>query len=203
MSDEERAHTDGSIKSIWIKNAVDISLQLGDIDKIKIALKIIYDALMTIAEIEGWDTTGFEKAYRLSIADNGNFVWHSKIKTNKNRSLQARISISFDKDGRVPIIAEFFNSKSTPQFEIPIIDTFLHFVDWARVFDKPTWLDNEKFGFDLFSSQLLIFANAASKYSETIITEKRWPREQIEGELRRLTFRRFADEKEFIEWANK
>ena len=203
LGDEERAHTDGSIKSIWVKNTIDTSLELTDAEKVRIVLKVINDAVMTIAEIVGWNTFGFEKAYQLSIADNGNFVWYSQTKTNKNRSLKARIRISIDKDGKVPIIAEFFDLKSTKQFEVPIIDTFLQFVDWERVFVKPIWIDNEKFGYAFFSSQLLIFVNLLSRRSETVITEKDWTREEIEGGLRRFTFRRFASEKEYIEWANK
>ena len=100
-------------------------------------------------------------------------------------------------------MAEFFDIKSTQQFEVPIIDTFLHFVDWERVFEKPIWLDNEKFGYAFFGSQLLIFANSLSRLSETVITEKDWTREEIEGGLRRLAFRRFTSDKVYIEWATK
>jgi hypothetical protein len=200
---EERAHTNGSIKSVWIKNTVDTSLDISDANKIKTALKIIYDALMTVAEIEKWDTTVFEKAYRLSIADDGHFVWHSQTKTNKSRTLKARVKISLDKDGKVPVIAEFFDSKLKPQFEIPVINTFLHFVDWERLFGKPAWLSNERFGFSFCNAQLLIFANSVSGQSETVIVEKAWSRQEIEGELRRLTFRQFENHKEFAEWMNK
>jgi hypothetical protein len=169
LGNEERAFTQGSIKSIWIKNTIDTSLEISDVDKIEIFLKIIYHSLMTIAEIEGWDTTSFEKAYKLSLTDKGKFIWHTQLKANKNRSLKGRIRISLDKGGKVPIIAEFFDSKATPQFEIPIIDTFLHFVDWEKVFVKPIWLDNEKFGFSFMKSQLLIYADTQARNSMTII----------------------------------
>ena len=203
MSDEERVHTDGSIKSIWIKNKIDTSLDLSDVDKISFFLKIVYDSLMTIAEIEGWNTNQFEKAYKLSIADNGNFIWYSQLKANKIRNLKARVKISLDKDGKVPIIAEFFGKSPVALFEVTIIDTFLHFVDWERVFEKPSWLDNERFGFNFLNSQLRILANFSSRQSETIISETSWSREQIEGRLRSITFRRFANNKEYVEWASK
>ena len=183
MGDEERVHTDGSIKSIWIRNKIDTSLELTDAEKIRTVLDVIYDAVLTITEIVGWDTLGFEKAYQLSIADNGNFIWHSQTKTNKNRSLKARIRISLAIDGKVPIIAEFIDIKSKEQFEIPIIDTFIQFINWERVFEKATWLDNEKYGYSFFGSQLLLFANILSRRSETIISETYWTREEIEGGL--------------------
>jgi hypothetical protein len=203
LGDEERVHTDSSIKSIWIKNNLNTSQELSDVEKINIFLKIIYHSVTTIAEIEGWDTTAFEKAYQLSIADNGNCIWYSQLKANKNRTIKARIKISLDTDSKVPIIAEFFDNKSTPQFKIPIIDTYLHFVDWERIFEKPIWLDNEKFGFNFLNSQLLIFANISSKQSETIISGKSWTRDEIEGHLRRLSYKRFTSDNEFVEWANK
>ncbi|MHA4847636.1 hypothetical protein ACX0G7_25950 [Flavitalea antarctica] len=203
LSDEERAHSDFSIKSIWIKNKIDTSLDLSDEEKIGFFLKIICDSLMTIAEIEGWETNQFDKAYKLSVADKGNFVWYSQLKTNKNRNLKARVKISFDKDGKVPIIAEFFGIGPVALFEVTIIDTFLHFVDWERIFEKPRWLDNERFGFNLLNSQLRILANFSSRQSETIISETSWSREQIEGRLRSITFSRFANNKEYVEWANK
>jgi hypothetical protein len=203
LSDEERIHTDGPIKSIWIKNTLNTAFEFGDVEKINAFLKIIYHSVMTIAEVEGWDTKSFEKAYELSLVDNGNLVWHTQPKANKNRSLKARIRISLDKEGKVPIVAEFFDNKLNFQFEVLIIDTFLHFVDWERVFEKPIWLDNEKFGFSLLNSQLVIFANSTLRQSETIISEKNWNREEIEGRLRQLTYRRFTSDKEFVEWVNK
>ncbi|NNV54745.1 hypothetical protein [Limnovirga soli] len=203
LGDEVRAHTEGSIKSIWIKNTIDTSLVLTDVAKIEIVLKIIYDAVITIAEFVGWDGAGFEKAYRLSLADKGKFIWHSQIKANKNRTIKARIKISLDKDGRVPIIAEFFDNKLNQQFEVGIIDTFLHFVDWERVFEKPVWFGNEKFGFSFYNSQLLILANSTLRHSEIVIAEKSWSREEVEGGLKRLTFRHFANDKEMIEWASE
>ncbi len=150
---------------------------------------------MTIAEVEGWDTKSFEKAYKLSLADNGNFVWHTEPKINKGRSLKARIRISLGKDGRIPIVAEFFDKESSFQFEVLIIDTFLHFVNWERAFEKPTWLDNERFGYSFLNSQLLIFANSTSRQSETIISENTWKQEEIEGRLKQLTYRHFSNDK--------
>ncbi len=203
LGNEERAHINGNIKSIWIKNKVDTTKDLSIIDKIQIVLKIIYDSVLNIAEIEEWDTIAFEKAFRNSIADNGNFIWHSPIKKNKNRSLNARIKITLENDGKVHITAEFLNSKSMFQFEVPIIDTFLHFVNWEKRFMKPIWIDNQKFGFNFLNSQLQIFANSDSKQSETIVSEKSLTRKEIEGELRRITYKQFSNNKEYVEWANK
>jgi hypothetical protein len=203
LGDEERIHTDGSIKSIWVKNITKTAVEFSDLEKINAFLKVIYHSVMTIAEVEGWDTKSFEKAYKLSIADNGNLVWYSKPKSNRNRSLKGRIKFSLDKDGKVPVIAQFLDTNLNPQFEIPIIDTFLHFVDWERVFEKPIWLDNEKFGFRFMKSQLLIYADTQARRSMTTFAEKNSKREEIEGHLRMLTFRQFASNKEFVEWANK
>lgn len=195
LGDEERIHTGSSIKSIWLKNTLNTTKELNDVDKINIFLKIIYHSVMTIAEKEGWVTASFEKAYQNSIADNGNFIWHSKLKSNKNRSLKARISVSLDKNGKVPISAEFFDMKTNQQFKIPIIDTFLHFVDWEKTFVKPVWIDNEKFGFSLINSQLKIYADTQFRESRTSISEKKWRREGIEGLLLQLTFRQFSNNK--------
>jgi hypothetical protein len=159
--------------------------------------------VMSIAEFEGWDTKSFEKAYKLSMADNGHLVWYSKLKSNKNRTLKARVKFSLDKNGKVPIIAEFLDNNLNPQFEILIIDTSLHFVNRQRVFEKPIWLDNEKFGFSFMKSQLLIYADAQSKQSSTIISEASSKREEIEGQLRMLTFTKFASNKEFVDWVNR
>jgi hypothetical protein len=203
IGNEERIFTQGSKKSIWIKNTIDTSLETSDVEKIGSLLKIIYHSLLTIAEIEGWETLSFEKAYRLSIADKGNFIWHTQFKTNKIRSLKARLRISIDKDGKVPIIAEFFDKNLNPQFEIPIIDTFFYFVNWERVFVKPVWLDNEKFGFGLMDSQLLIYADTQARQSIITISEGNSMREEIEGQLRMLTFRQIASNKEYKEWINR
>ena len=188
LGDEERIHPHGSIKSIWIKNPVDTSLQQNEVDKINIFLKIIYDSLIKIATIEGWDITSFEKAYQLSLADQGIFISHTPFKANKSRSLKARIKHTLDKGGKVPVVAEFVDAKSNAQFEIPVIDTYLYFIDWERAFEKPVWLDNEKFGFNFLKSQLQIFANTASGQSETVISEKDRSREEIEYQLTRLTY---------------
>jgi len=188
LSDEERIHPHGSIKSIWIKNTINTSLLLNDVDKINLFLKIIYDSLIAIADVEGWDKSSFEKAYQLSLADKGIFISYTPFKTNKSRSLKARIKISLDKYCKVPVIAEFIDSKSNTQFEIPVIDTYLHFIDWERTFEKPVWLDNEKFGFNFLNSQLQIFANTALGQSEAAISEKDRSREELEYQLIRLTF---------------
>lgn len=203
LGDEDKLYTNSSIKSIWVKTNIDTSKKISYSQKISILLKIIYESLTTIASIEGWDTEPFERALKLSLNDNGYFVWHSAFKLNKSRNLKARISIQVDKNGKVPILAEFFDTKTKQQFQIPIIDTFLHFVTWEKTFLKPVWIDNEKFGFSFNNSQLKIYADWKSRKSVTIISEKNWSREEIEGQLRRLTFRQFADNKEYIEWANK
>ncbi len=203
LGNEDRIHTASSIKSLWIKNNVDTSNEASDIDKINLILKIIYESLITIGKVEGWDIQTIEKAYQLSIADNGSFVWYSKIKSNRKRNLKARVKVLLEETGKVPIIAEFFDNKSSLQFEVHIIDTFLHFVDWDRTFSKPDWMDNEKFGFNLINSQLLIFANSQSMRSETVISEKNWSREEIEGKLKMLTFKKFSSNKEFVKWAQE
>jgi hypothetical protein len=203
LGNEDRIHTDSTIKSLWIKNNIDTSKELSDIDKINLILKIIYDSLITISKIEGWDIQPIEKAYQASVADQGLFVWHSKLKSNKNRRLKARVKILLEESGKVPVIAEFFDNKSNFQFKVHVIDTFLHFLDWERVFSKPGWLDNDKFGFSLINSQLLIFADSESRQSGIVISEKDWNREEVKGQLRRLTFKQFSSNKEFMEWANK
>ncbi|MFN4316182.1 MAG: hypothetical protein ACK4E0_17980 [Chitinophagaceae bacterium] len=203
LGNEDRIHTDGSIKSIWVKSNIETATQNSDLTRIEVFLKIIHTSLVTIGKMEGWDTSSFEKAYSLSLADKGNFVWYSKPVANKSRTLKARIRISLDKDGKVPIVAEFFDSKLNYQFEILIIDTFLHFVDGQNVFEKPVWLDDENFGFKFLNSQLLVFANAIARGSNIHVTEKDWNRVQIEGRLRQLTYRRFSNDKEFAECANK
>jgi hypothetical protein len=203
IGDEDRIHTGSSIKSLWIKNAINTSTEISEVEKINILLKIIFDSLMTIGKAEGWNPQPIEKAYQLSIADNGNFVWYSKLKSNKKRNLKARIKVLFEEEGKIPIIAEFFDNKSNSRFEISIVDTFLHFLDWDKVFSKPVWLDNEKFGFNLINSQLLMFANSQSGKTETVISEKSWSREEIEGHLRMITFRKLSSNKERVEWANR
>ena len=203
LDNEDRIHTDGSTMSIWVKSNIESATQNSDLAGTEVFLKIIYTSLMTIGKMEGWDTSSFEKAYSRSLADKGNFVWYSKPVANKSRTLKARIRISLDKDGKVPIVAEFFDSKLNYQFEILIIDTFSHFVDGQNVFEKPAWLDGENFGFKFLNSQLLVFANSIARASNIHVTEKDWNREQIEGRLRQLTYRRFSNDKEFAEWANK
>lgn len=47
LGDEERIHTYGSIKSIWVKYAIDTSLILTDAEKVNTALKIIFDAVVS------------------------------------------------------------------------------------------------------------------------------------------------------------
>lgn len=202
LGEEPRMHTGGSIKSIWVPNTIDTSSTTSDIDKLNAVLTIIFESLTTIGKAEGWDLELIEKAFNYSIANKGNFTWHSKLIANKNRGRKARIKVLFE-EGKVPIIAEFFDSKSNFLFEVPIIETFDHFLNWKRTFSKPIWLDNEKFGFSLMDTQLLIYADSLSGLSEIVIAEKTGSREQIEGQLRMITFREFASRKEWIEWANK
>jgi hypothetical protein len=203
LGEEERIHTGHSIKLICIKSNINTCLGLSDVEKINIILKIIRDCLITIGKIEGWAIESFEEAYNLSKSENGHFVWYSSYKSNRKRNLKARVNIQLDKNGRVPVLAEFLDVKTQQQFTIPIIDTFLHFIDWQKTFLKPDWLDNEKFGFSLINSQLLIYADVQLKKSVTIILEKTWTREELEGHLRMLTFREFKSDKEYVEWMNR
>jgi hypothetical protein len=200
---EDSIRTTGSIKSIRIKNGIDTSTQMSGKEKIDQLIGIIASSLKAIGSIEGWEMETIEKAYRLSLADNGHFVWHSKVIANKKRSLKAGIKMVLEEDRKVKIIAEYFDNSSNLLFEIHIIDVFPHRVDWNNTFSKPGWIDNEKFGFSLLNGQLLIIANCTSRQSETIIEAKDWTLEEVEGHLRTLIFRQFSNDKEIIDWINQ
>nr|WP_288836385.1 hypothetical protein [uncultured Flavobacterium sp.] len=203
LSNEERIHLDRNLKSIWVKSPINPYEEMSDIDRRNAFLKIIYNAVMTIAEIERWDRIPFDHAYSYSISDNGAFIWQSKLKNNKTKTFKARVKFLLDKSFKISIIAEIFNNATDEQFDILIIDTFLHFVDWEVKFRNPIWIDSGKFGYDFLNSQLLLFADLKSRQSKTIILEKDLNRHEVEGELRRLTFRTFRDHQEFVDWANR
>jgi len=204
LGEEDKAYikTTGNIKSIRLKNEIDTSIELSDVEKINHIIKIIYQALKAIWQTERWDIELIEKAFMNSIAGNGNFVWYSELKSNKRKNSKARLKLMLDGD-KVEIMSEFFDKESNLKDEIKIIDTFLQEVDWFKMFNKPVWIDNEKFGFSLINSQLLIFANTKSRQSETIISENEWTKEEVEGFLRRLSYRQFNNNKELIDWITK
>lgn len=65
----------------------------------------------------------------------------------------------------------------------------MHFIDWAKSFTKPVWLDDEKFGFRFLDSQLLLFANTTAGFSETVIAAKELDRTEMEDLASKLAFR--------------
>lgn len=203
MGEEERTDTHGLVKSIWLKSIATHPTELDDRGKINAFIYVICHSLMTIAEMEGWDKTPFEKACQRSLADNGDFVWYSPFKTNKSRSQKGRIRLFLDNNGKVPIVAEITDKKRNNLTDILIIDTFLPIVIPGGSFQNPTWLDNDKFGFTFLNSQLLIYADTSSGRSVTVIEEKDLSRAEIEGWLRQLTYQHFENDAELKDWANK
>jgi hypothetical protein len=108
-----------------------------------------------------------------------------------------------ENEGMVKIISEVTENSSGIKYEIPLIETFPHFFDWDQAFKKPIWIADDKYGFSLIDSQLLIFADINSRQCKTIISDINWTKEVIEGHLRMLTFRKMSNSKEFAEWANR
>lgn len=203
LSNRSHIDTQGSIKSIWIINTFDTSTELPELEKIEKLLYIIYQSFLTIAQIEGLDTDTYEKAYQLSLADKGKFVWYSDLKSNKIKSLKARIKITLEKDKKVPVVAQFFDKSGNLITEILIIETFSMYINWDRVFDYPVWIDNEKFGYRFLNEELLLYANFKTGLGETIIAQDKVELEELQGRLRGLTFRTFANEKEYAQWTNQ
>ncbi len=199
---EASIHT-GSIKTIRMKYDSGNFKETTDTGKIKELLTIIAEALSSIGRIEGWDLETIEKAYQLSMMDGGNAIWYSKLIANKTRDIKARIMIQLEKETRVKIIAQFFDKKAELLVTIHIIDTFPHHVDWTRTFSKPSWIDQERFGFNLLNGQLLLLANAKSGLPEIIMAEMDWTRAEVEGHLRMLTYQQFSNNKAIADWMSQ
>ncbi|MBE7169044.1 MAG: hypothetical protein INR73_00545 [Williamsia sp.] len=202
LGDKERIWTDGSIKYHWIRNPVDTSKQVSDTDKIDLGLRIIYESMIAIGTIEGWNLAAIKTAYEDSVADHSNLIWYSALKANKKRSLKARVKFPYEGNLKCSLTAQFFDQNKNWIYDVPILATFLDFFGGSHVFSKPGWLDNERFGFQLVNSQLLIFANIQTKEPEIVIHEKNWSREELEGQLRMLTYKQFSSKEEFVAWAS-
>jgi hypothetical protein len=202
LGDEEKIFPKGGIKSIWMKDLFEVNSETTDLENINHTLAIIHKGVRAIGELEGWDLNQIDEAYSKSIASNGNFEWTSPLKLNKARTMKGGIRLELDK-ACVKVSAAIFDKKENFQFTTKLIDTSSHFIDWERPFSKPLWLDNEKFGFSLINDQLLLFVNTLSQKAETTIHEKNWTKEELEGQLQRLTFREFANDKELKIWVNK
>jgi hypothetical protein len=205
LGEEEKDYNKSanSIKSIWIRNKINTAIEVSSLEKINQIIKIIHSTLLDIGKFEGWNIESIEKAFKRSISDNGDFVWHSeKMKANKKRTMKARIKITLE-NNKAEIISEIFDNAGNLQNEIKLINTFTYQVDWFGMFTKAVWIDNEKFGFSFLASQLLIFGNTTSGLSETIISNNNSTREEVEGLLRKLTYIQFDNPKEMIKWINK
>ncbi|MEO6357108.1 MAG: hypothetical protein ABIO56_10795 [Ferruginibacter sp.] len=201
---EEREYikTPSNIKSVWLKNTIDTSCEVSTTEKLNQILKIIYSAMLNIGKVEGWNINLIEHALIQSVSDNGHFMWHSEIKSNKSKTAKARIKIKLDGD-KAEVISEILDNSGNKRDEIKIIETFAYEIQWSRAFTKATWLDNENFGFSFLDSQLLIFANLKLNDAEIIIAENKSPRVEVESLLKRLTYKHFSNKKEVIDWMNR
>jgi hypothetical protein len=167
----------------------------------KIVLDTIHRVAIFCAEKYGWDKAVFERAY-CKVLECG-FIYKKELKKKLSKDKKHQASLLLEKNGESTIISvNFYNFKEEFLKSVELLKSFQDAMFYGKITTNK-WFNNLEFGIYTKNDEIVIKASLENERSETVITPLNYTRERLEGYLRRITYQEFADESDYIKWANQ
>lgn len=167
-----------------------------------IILDTIHHAAMLGAEKIEWDKNVLELAYNRVLS--GGFIYRKETSKKKAQNKQHQASLLVEKNGNSTIISAIFYGMDGQQLKtVKLIETFHNSISFSQLLKNNKWFNDHEFGIHMAKRQIQIKASYNKQNPETVFSPVDIPIEELEGYLRRITYRTFANRFEYVEWANK
>lgn len=174
---------------------------LSDLDQNLIILNTVHRIAMLCADQYVWDKMVFERAYNKVREANFIYAFESKRKFNRNR--QYRASILLEKNEEHSTISVLFYDKSDKEIrKTELLKSFQTESFYGQIIKKSKWFSNDLFGLYTANGELSIQASLETGKVVTQIEPKNHSKQELEGILRRITYRNINNQEDLIQWMN-
>lgn len=168
--------------------------------------KIILDTIHRIAVFcskrYGWDKAIFDQAYS-KVIECG-YIYKKELKKKHSKDRKHQASLLLEKDGHSDTVSvNFYNSKGDLLKTVQLLKSFRHELFYGKITANHKWFNNLDFGIHIKNRQVVIKASLEKQVAETVITPITNTPEELEGYLRRITYREFATRLDFAKSANQ
>lgn len=192
----------GSILGPTAKFNPDTYWQLDDAGQNRMILDTVHRIALLCAEHHGWNRTPFDSAYEQVLAVDYKYSLDGERKMAKDRKHSAAVRIQKD-DQCALISAVFFDKNGDPLKVVELLRSFQNEMFYGGLTRRHKWFNNREFGMYSSDEQIVIKASLDHNDAVTTITPKKTDREELEGQLRRMTYVDFKNDEERIRWANQ
>lgn len=176
--------------------------ELDDGGQKRVILDTVHRIALLCAEHYGWNTTPFEAAYKKVLAADFDYCVEGAQKTSRDRSYSATIRIQKN-EKYASISAVFFKKDGHVEKVVELLRSFQHEMFYGGLTRRYKWFNSREFGMYSSGEQIVIKASLDHNDAVTTITPKTTDREELEGQLRRMTYVDFKSDEERISWANQ
>lgn len=168
----------------------------------KIILDTIHRIAILCAEKYGWDRVVFDHSYN-KVLESG-FIYRKELKKKLSKDRKHQASLLLEKNGKFATISvNFYNSNSDLLKSVELLKSFDHDMFYGGLIGNNKWFNNLEFGMHSKNGELVIKASLDKNDAETVINPVTKTKEELEGYLRRIIYRDFVNESEYIKWANQ
>ncbi len=175
----------GSIYAYQTKIDINAFIELDELSKRKTILQLIYEGLTSLAKEHNWDQQCIEDAYKKSIADNYDFVYHTDYKSSRNKRHKGRIRINLE-NRTVKFSAEILDVKNNKSISIELLQTEQGNFAWWRSIKEFGWMDSNNFGLKFNNGQIWLTADTEKGEIQTNLKPKKDNEKQLLSFLRNL-----------------
>lgn len=177
--EKERTFLKGSIKSVWKYYSIEgFNAVKKEAQKI-LLLDLITSCLLDVSEELSWNEQAILEAKEYALKQDLQFQYCTKMTSNKSGDTKARIQLELKQD-KLLIWVEFFDKNNTLLSKKQLIETHPFQLAVFRRFEKPHWIDPERFGFQFKNGLTLslsqqdekgIWNNVQSELDEVFIKQ--------------------------------
>jgi hypothetical protein len=168
----------------------------------QIILDTIHRAVLLCADKYDWDKTVFELAYHKTIESG--FIYKKELKRKLSKDKQHYASILIEKDGVVAIISVMFYDKANRFLKSTKLLTSFHYdVFHPEKIENNKWFNNREYGLYTKSKEVIIKASLDTSQAQIVITPDKTPIEELEGYVRKITYRKITSQSDWVVYVNQ
>ncbi|WPV01047.1 hypothetical protein SNE26_04615 [Mucilaginibacter sp. cycad4] len=168
----------------------------------KIILDTIHRIAIFCAEKYAWDKVIFEQAYK-KVKESG-FIYKKELRKKLSQDKKHQACLLLEKNGNFTTISvNFYTPNGDFLKSIGLLKCFRDPMLDRQITTNNKWFNALEFGIYLKNHETVIKASLEKPDSETVISPVTNSFEELEGYLRRITYREFADKPDFVKWANQ
>lgn len=192
----------GSILHVQIYFDTEKYLASSENQKNKIILNTIHKVALMCTEKFDWEKDYFLNAYNRVIQANFKYQLQRKIKNSRDRKHKATIELTKDYTCTT-ISVVFYDNDNNKIKTVEVLKSFLYELSYGGIIKKYKWFNNREFGLYTKNEELTLRASLDHDKAEININPINSDKEILEGYLRRITYRAFKNNKEYVEWVSK